>query len=478
MIQQLKILAGLLFFVFIHDNHAQDLSTLSNQNESELIEQILSFEEYLGYVKQHHPIIKQANLQLSSGEANLLRARGGFDPKIEVDYSRKEFMSTEYYNQLNAAFKIPTWYGIEFKANFENNTGEYLDPSLTVPDGGLFSAGISLSLAKGLLMNDRMAVLKKARFFLDQSTAQRDLLVNELIYEASKAYFEWLEAHQMESIFQNFLINAQFRFEGVKRNVEEGEAAAIDSVEAKIIVQNRNLSLEAARLKKTKASLKVSNYLWLNEVPLLIQDQVIPEFPDAEILSSSLYLEGITADPDFLDEHPKLRSISAKVQGLEIDRALKRNNLLPRLDLQYNLLTQEADDFNNFNTNNYKIGVNFSFPIFLRKERGDLKLSKLKLQDANYERISTSLMLQNKIDATQAEVISLEEQNQLVLKIVSDYENLVRAEERKFQLGESSLFLINSREQKLLETALKANTLSMKTLKARATLYNVLGIIN
>lgn len=478
MIRPFTLLAGLMFFAFIHVNNAQESNINSTQNESDLTEQVLSFEEYLGYVKQHHPIIKQANLQLSAGEANLLRSRGGFDPKIEVDYSRKEFMSTEYYNQLNAAFKIPTWYGIEFKANFEENTGQYLDPSLTVPDGGLFSAGISVSLAKGLLMNDRMAVLKKARFFLDQSVAERDLLVNELIYEASKAYFEWLEAHTMESIYQNFMINAQTRFEGVKRNVEEGEAAAIDSVEAKIIVQNRSLSLEAARLKKTKASLKVSNYLWLNEVPLLIQDQVVPEFPESEILSSSLYLEGITADPDVLNEHPKLRSLSAKVEGLEVDRALKRNNLLPKLDLQYNLLTQEADDFSNFNTNNYKIGVNFSFPIFLRKERGDLKLSKLKLQDANYERISASLMLRNKIDATQAEVISLEEQNQLVLKIVSDYEDLVRAEERKFQLGESSLFLINSREQKLLETALKANTLNMKTLKARATLYNVLGIVN
>ncbi len=478
MIRPYKIFAVLMFFAFNHVGNAQEMNINTAQNESEVSPQILSFEEYLGYVKQHHPIIKQANLQLSAGEANLLRSRGGFDPKIEVDYSRKEFMSTEYYNQLNAAFKIPTWYGVEFKANFENNTGQYLDPSLTVPEGGLFSAGISVSLAKGLLMNDRMAVLKKARFFLDQSAAERDLLVNELIYEASKAYFEWLEAHTMQSIYKNFLTNAQTRFEGVKRNVEEGEAAAIDSVEAKIIVQNRNLNLEAARLKSTKASLKVSNYLWLNEVPLLIQDQVVPEFPESEILSSSLYLEGITADPDVLNEHPKLRSISAKVEGLEVDRALKRNNLLPKIDLQYNLLTQEADDFNNFNTNNYKVGVNFSFPIFLRKERGDLKLSKLKLQDANYERISASLMLQNKIDATQAEVISLEEQNQLVKKIVSDYEELVRAEERKFQLGESSLFIINSREQKLLETALKANSLNMKTLKARATLYNVLGIVN
>ena len=31
-------------------------------------------------------------------------------------YNTKEFKNTEYYDELNAAFKIPTWYGVEFKA--------------------------------------------------------------------------------------------------------------------------------------------------------------------------------------------------------------------------------------------------------------------------------------------------------------------------------------------------------------------------
>jgi len=70
-----------------------------------------SFEAYLGYVKKHHPLVKQANLTLNIGEANLLKARGSFDPKIEVDYNSKEFKNTEYYNELNATFKVPVWYG-------------------------------------------------------------------------------------------------------------------------------------------------------------------------------------------------------------------------------------------------------------------------------------------------------------------------------------------------------------------------------
>ena len=72
---------------------------------------VISLSEYLGYVKTFHPIVKQANLIVSESEVKLLKARGAFDPKLEVDYDRKVFKNTEYYDKLNAAFKIPTWYG-------------------------------------------------------------------------------------------------------------------------------------------------------------------------------------------------------------------------------------------------------------------------------------------------------------------------------------------------------------------------------
>lgn len=239
----------------------------------------ISFEEYLAFVKKYHPLFKQANLTLSVGEANLLKARGAFDPKIEVDYTRKKFKGTTYYDKLNTAFKIPTWYGIEFKGNFEDNSGEFLDPSFTVPEDGLYSAGISFSLAQGFLINERMASLKKAKYFLSQSKADRDLLVNNVLYNASLAYFEWIEAWQEERIYESFLENSTTRLQAITRSVEEGDKAEIDITEAKITVQNRTLELEAARLKRRKAKLKASNFLWLENVPLTIEDAVTPEIP-------------------------------------------------------------------------------------------------------------------------------------------------------------------------------------------------------
>ena len=436
----------------------------------------ISFEEYLAFVKKYHPLFKQANLTLSVGEANLLKARGAFDPKIEVDYTRKKFKGTTYYDKLNTAFKIPTWYGIEFKGNFEDNSGEFLDPSFTVPEDGLYSAGISFSLAQGFLINERMASLKKAKYFLSQSKADRDLLVNNVLYNASLAYFEWIEAWQEERIYESFLENSTTRLQAITRSVEEGDKAEIDITEAKITVQNRTLELEAARLKRRKAKLKASNFLWLENVPLTIEDAVTPEIPSLEILKENLILSGITNTNLLEENHPKLRSLEAKIGSLEVDRNLKINKLLPKVNLQYNFLSTEYDNLDSFNTSNYKAALNVSVPILLRKERGDLKLANLKLADAELENQAVSLSLKNKIEAINLEINSLSTQYSLIKDIVVNYSVLVSAEERKFGLGESSLFLINSREQKLISAKLKENTLSVKQLTALAKLYNTLGI--
>lgn len=452
-------------------------STISGQTDS-IPSNILSFEEYLAYVKKHHPLIKQANLTLNIGEANLLRARGGFDPKIEVDYDRKKFKQIEYYDQLNTTFKIPTWYGIEFKANFEENSGQFLNPNLSVPDDGLYSAGVSFSLARGFLINERMADLKKAKFFREQTQADRNLLVNNIIFEASKAYFKWIEAYNEEQIFISFLENASIRLEAVEKSVEAGDKPQIDITEARIAFQNRKLSLEAATLKRRKATLEASNFLWINDVPLEIEENVVPNLPTEVIVRNALFLEGITDTTALQQNHPKLLSLDAKIKGLKVERSLKRNKLLPRIDLQYNFLTEQYDQLNSLNTANYKSAVNISFPIFLRKERGNLKLANYKLQDARFERMSESLKIQNKISAVNTEIRSLNEQNGLIDLIVEDYERLVKAEERKFFLGESSLFLINSREQKLIDSKLKANSLSVKLLNANTLLYNSLGLVN
>ena len=169
-------------------------------------------------------------------------------------------------------------------------------------------------------------------------------------------------------------------------------------------------------------------------------------------------------------------SLDYKLQGLEVDTRLKANKLLPKINVEYNFLSETPETARTFNTGEYKSGLNVSFPLFLRKERGDLKLAKLKLQDTEFERDATRVNLQNKIRALKQELDSYNKQNEITTEMVSDYELMLQAEERKFQLGESSLFLVNSRESKFIDGQLKAIEVQNKFFNTKAKLFNSLAL--
>lgn len=65
------------------------------------------------------------------------------------------------------------------------------------------------------------------------------------------------------------------------------------------------------------------------------------------------------------------------------------------------------------------------------------------------------MALKNKIAAITQEIESLVRQNDYLKLIVDTYQTMFNAEERKFFLGESSVFFENSRESKLMDAILK-----------------------
>jgi outer membrane protein TolC len=446
-------------------------------SQTEELSNVLRFDEYLGYVKKFHPIVKQAELVIDESQAKLMKSRGAFDPKLEVDYDRKKFKNTEYFDQLNGTFKIPTWFGVELKATFEENTGEFLNPEAFVPEDGLYSAGLMVPLGQGLLINNRMASLKQARLFREQAKADRDIFVNNILFEASLVYFDWLQAYNRLKLFENFLVNAELRYRGIVRGVELGENAQIDATEARIALNSRKLSLEQSRVQLIKAALELSNFLWLeNNIPVELQPDVIPDINSEPIVDSTFNINQLRSEAVILDAHPKMLSLGYKLEGLEVDTRLKANRLLPRIDVEYNFLSETPRVARTFNTAEYKGGLNVSFPLFLRKERGDLKLARLKLQDTEFEIDATRVNLQNKINALKQELESYVIQNEITSEMVSDFQRMLFAEERKFQLGESSLFLVNARESKLIDGQLKAIEIENKFFSTKAKLFNSLAV--
>jgi outer membrane protein TolC len=434
----------------------------------------LSYSEFLGYVKKYHPLVKQANLEISAAQAALMAARGGFDPKIDVDFNKKEFKGTEYYSLLNSSFKIPTWYGIEIKAGFDDTSGQYFNPQNRTPEAGLTSLGINVPLGQGLFINQRMADVREGKLQLQLSDAERKLRAIEVLYRASEAYFDWKRSHTEAELYNSYLGYASTRFRGVKQLIELGDSPAIDSVEAGITVRSRELNLENANLKLAKAKLNLSNYLWIENVPVEVGDAVKPEQDLIATLQETLRTDALSVNPDNLETHPKIRSLQTKLSILEINRQLKANLLLPKVNVGYNYISEPVY-FDSFNADDYKFNVNFSIPVFLRKERGNLKLAKIKIQDAEYDLGQQRVELKNKITAQQTEIESLKRQKGIIDALVRDYTTMLDSEEKLFSFGESSIFLINSRENNLVNAKLSQISLENQFYLSNAQLFRTLA---
>jgi len=445
-------------------------------NAQETVSKELSYNEFLGYVKKNHPLVKNAQLELNKAQAELMMARGSFDPKLEANYDQKQFKGKEYYSILNSSFKIPTWYGVEIKAGFDDNEGYYLNPQNTTPAQGLTSLGISVPLGQGLWINKRMADLRKAKMQIQLSQAEVKLEAIAVLYDASLAYFNWKKNFEEVQLYDNYSRNAQKRSEGIQSLIEQGDKPAIDSIEAGIIVKNRLLSLEDSKLKLAKAQLELSNFLWLeNSVPMEISDDLVPETQLENTIQETLKTNNLTAEGFSIDNHPKINSLQSKIDILNVERKLNANDLLPKIDVGYSYLA-EPKYFNDFQTNqDYKIGLDFAFPLFLRKERGKLKLTKYKILETENTLSVEKTQLTNKIEAQKTEINSLSKQLKLIKDLSKDNQTMLQSEERLFSFGESSLFLINTRENNLVSAQLAQINLANRFYISNSELFKIMA---
>ena len=435
----------------------------------------LTYNEFLGYVKKYHPLVKNANLEINKAQANLMMARGGFDPKIEVDFSKKQFKDKEYYSILNSSFKIPTWYGIEIKAGFDNNEGIYLNPENTVPNQGLTSLGITIPLGQGLFINQRMADVRKAKMQMQLSQSERKLQAIAVLYDASLAYFNWKKNFNEVQLYEEYNRNAQIRFKGIQSLISQGDKPAIDSIEAGIIVKNRILNLEDANLKLAKAKLELSNFLWLeNNIPLEISDELIPETQLEFTIQESLKTNDLLQQDFSILNHPKINALQSKIDILNVEKKLKANMLLPKIDVGYSYLS-EPSYIDNYQFKDYKIGLDLYFPLFLRKERGSLKLAKYKVQETEFLLDLEKVQLTNKINAQKIEIESLLKQKELIKSLANDNQLMLNSEERLFSFGESSLFLINTRENNLITAQLSKIALENRFYISNSELFKIMA---
>jgi outer membrane protein TolC len=419
----------------------------------------LSLDNVLDIVRTYHPVVRQASLAVDSARAAELSAMGAFDPSFYVNNQRKTFDGKNYYFYNNPELKVPTWYGIDLKAGIENNGGERLTREVTT--GQTSYAGVSFPLLKNLITDRRRTTVQQARLIVKQSEAARLNEINDILYQTAVAYWNWQREYQVYNVLLNILKTNRERLSLVRRSFTGGDRAAIDTIEATTQLQSFELMAVEAQYRWIASGFELSNYLWLNnDQPFELSNDIIP---DTTWKAVNINQVAITPLEDALiiarENHPKLVTINRKLDVLEAERRLKFQSLLPTFNFNYNFLSKGYSPIKgigqNVFENNYKYGVEFGLPLFLRQGRGDYKTAKIKLEITSLQRQQVKLEIENKVKYYFNQLLALRTQVNIVEQTLSNYIKLLQAEEVKFSIGESSLFLINSRENKVFETRQK-----------------------
>lgn len=441
--KQIIILAGfILLTLFPLRSQSQNLSPAT-----------LTYEDFVAQVLAHHPLARKAELKVQMGEAQLQSAKGAFDPRLGAGFEGKSFDGKRYFRRLSSGLTLPTRTGLKFKGDYSQNDGVFLNPDENLPASGLYSMGVELDLGKGLLIDEARAGLQKARLYQQSTEAERKLLLNDLLLASTAAYWDWVRAYHEREIYRQAVELAQDRLQGVIASFQYGDRPAIDTTEALILVQNRTFLYNSSQIKFTSTRLALSNFLWdeSGEPLELLESVNAPRIADFDRGARDF-----DRFPDSLDtEHPLLRYYALQIQALNVDRRYKAEQLKPKLALQYNFLNGAWSAGDNPSLQNYKVGMKLAFPLFLRRERGDLEMAKLKIQtnqlefeQKRWELNTKALSLQQKISLTAQQIDQFTE-------AVDNYERLLEGEEQKFRGGESSVFLVNSREQSLIKARMQ-----------------------
>lgn len=467
----------LLCFCWANTLTAQSLAP---QNAS-TGKQEMGLKEFYGLITGFHPLVRQADLLSDGAQEEIRMARGFFDPKIGGDLTRKQFQDKLYYNLLDVGIKVPTWTGIDIQAGFEQNRGQFLSEQNATDKGrGIYYLGVNIPLGQGLFADYRRNAVLQAQYFQQIAEADQIKTINKILLQAAKDYWEWYLSYQVLEISKLGVELADERFQAVKKRAILGDLAIIDTVEAKILLQERQISLRQAEVDYVNARYMLETYLWdQGNQPAALKDNVIPalEVKDLQTITNN--------DLDRLlsfakTNHPEIRKIDGKLLQLMAERRLAVENLKPVLNLKFNALSGAGGDVSpdfgyTFMRNNHYAGIDFAMPLFLRKERGKLGLVKVKLTQTELERIQLNRDINNELYAIYNEVQTLRNLIGDQSSMVNNYRTLREGELEKFNNGESSLFLINTRESKLLESQAKLASMQTKYLKARATLQWAAG---
>ena len=438
---------------------------------------VLSYDLYLKNVIENNPISKKADNVKKYGELQYKASKGNFDPFVSGTYDNKNFNGSNYYSIVNTGVKVPLFTSQNLKFGYEYGVGANINPEQYTSSYGLPYVGLEVGLMQGLLIDYRRADLLKSKEYVNYYSAEKNIQLNGLLYESSLKYFDWLFSLKQLSLNNYFMELAKQRLLGIESLASVGERAAMDTIEAAILYQSRLLDFQSAQIDIQKQNNDLAVYNWsANGASIDAIYTTIDSIDTYYEKAKKGIVKQLYQDSSY---NPIIEKYNSYQKVLGIEARLKREMIKPKLNVNYNALSYNPDSYSPvYSQNNYKWGLDLSFPLLMRKSRNEYKMAKISFQNNSLELANKTNELDFKLNALKQIINILSEQLQNAERSVKYNKQLVEAEKLRFNNGESSLFILNARENKWLESELKLVDYKYKFIKTSISIIYLKGSLN
>lgn len=414
----------------------------------------LELDEVLGSIDRFPATIAAAEeRRMAAGES--LAARGGFDPVVRA---RGLVDVIGYYrNQVfDVSIEAPTpLWGTTFIAGYRVGLGDFpvYDGKLATNAAGEVRAGLSLPLLRNGPIDRRRANIERAK--VGEQIADEGVRLQRLELEraAMARYWDWVGAGFRLRIARDLLALAEARQEQLVARVAAGDIPDIERVENERALRQREAQVVAARRGVEQAAIELAVFLRdANGGPQPPPETRLPDRLREPVIPS-LALDGAVFDS--LRLRPERRRLSLLVAQQDVERRFAKNQLLPGVDV-FGLVSRDfgAGDKSRSETE-LELGVQLDLAVLFRGARGRLAVAEGQLARANAQ----LRLLERRIEAEVRDVASAlragRERLALVRREVELASALAKAELERFELGDSTLLLVNLREQAAAEAGVR-----------------------
>lgn len=417
---------------------------------------ILSLDSVYTNLEKTFPVILLSMREIRKAEFDILSAQGAFDLALKGTATN----NTGYYdsNRLETNLEKPTsiW-GTSFFAGYRVSSGDFPD---YYGERRTNSAGEVRFGGRIPLWRDRS--IDQGRLDLKQSELNRGIAENILseqrlgVYrDAAVSYFNWLAAGQRRKIVQDLLTLAETRNEQIKKRVKLGDIPVIEQKENERAILARREQVTAAERLLQKSALYLSLYYRTPDGKMIspLVDELPPAFdPELPVSEGNFEKDRLHA----LENRPELKRILNEIEMEKNALAFHENQRGPQLDLILRG-SRDIQSGTNFRRDPWEgdFSLVFNIPLQTRKQDGKIGGAEQKI-----EILKTKLSYQKdkiNIEARDA-LIALEnalKRLQIIREELVVAESLAKAEKTRFDLGDSTLLIVNLREQNAAEVALR-----------------------